>query len=146
MITETLVLVNNFLTKNCSTEKSSVSTYQFIFILKLFYLKRLGNVTRWRGQHKGEDNQWFSCPLMNPPAFLSTAAFTANQSADWVRLFKRGGFQMRTTSAGRGQSLKDWQRRSTCEPSRKMRAHSPCRFRGFPLKEGDFGAAARTLI
>ena len=79
-------------------------------------LKGWGSVTRWRGQPKGEDNQWFSFPLRNPPAFLSIAALIFHQSADWF-VFVRGGFFMRTTRAGRGQSRKDWQRGRISEPS-----------------------------
>ena len=84
-------------------------------------LKGWGSVTRWRGQPKGEDNRWFSFPLRNPPAFLSIAALIFHQSADWF-VFVRGGFFVRTTRAGRGQSRKDWQRRRISEPSWKMRA------------------------
>ena len=84
-------------------------------------LKGWGSVTRWRGQPKGEDTQWFSFPLRNPPAFLSIAALIFHQSADWF-VFVRGGFFMRTTRAGRGQSRKDWQRRRISEPSWTMRA------------------------
>ena len=82
-------------------------------------LKGWGSVTRWRGQPKGEDNRWFSFPLRNPPAFLSIAALIFHQSADWF-VFVRGGFFMRTTRAGRGQSRKDWQRGRISEPSWKM--------------------------
>ena len=89
-------------------------------------LKGWGSVTRWRGQPKGEDNRWFSFPLRNPPAFLSIAALIFHQSADWF-VFVRGGFFMRTTNAGRGQSRKDWQRGRISEPSWKMCAMNQLR-------------------